>query len=553
MVVRTSESDPIRVDFLPAHVGSGLERIGMTFAPGKKAHGIAGRWERDLDADLERLVRDYRARVLVSLVEEHEYEAYGVSDMPAAAKRHELEFHRLSIPDGSIPPSVSAVVDLVSQILERLQSKLIVVIHCGGGLGRTGLIAACCLTAAGHHAEQAIAVVRAARPGTIENSRQEDFVREFAIAWNRNRAKTPTRGSMERRRDRIHGCLLGGALGDALGYPVEFTGTWRRIAEVHGQRAPQRLCYSGATLGVITDDTQMTLFVAEGFIRAVQRFMDRGICNPASVIRAALLRWYATQMPGVSLEQWQDNGWLLRDARLHHRRAPGNTNLSALAAQLRSADLPSTATPPNNSKGCGAIMRSAPIGLGCRSAETAFEMARDSAVVTHGHPSGYLSAAYFAAVTHGVANDATLPSAMDVADALLEQQDGCGETVVAIASAREVAARGVPAPEVIESLGGGWVGEEALAIALACALTVEGPSPDATAAALWRAVLHGGDSDSTGSLTGNLLGAMHGTTCLPSRWLEELEMRDIVERVAEDLFVSAVLGDQLDYEAYPPV
>lgn len=197
--------------------------------------------------------------------------------------------------------------------------------------------------------------------------------------------------------------------------------------------------------------------------------------------------------------------------------------------------------------------RSAPIGLGCRTAEVAFKMARDAAVVTHGHPSGYLSAAYFAAVIHEVANGATLPSAMDVAHALLESQDGCGETVDAIARARALAARGAPAPDAVESLGGGWVGEEALAIALTCALTVEGPSPEATASALWRAVLHGGDSDSTGSLTGNLLGAMHGTACLPSRWPEELELRDVVDRIAEDLFASAILGRELDYEAYPPV
>lgn len=358
--------------------------------------------------------------------------------------------------------------------------------------------------------------------------------------------------AMENKRDRIRGCMLGGALGDALGYPVEFTGSWRHIVDSHGPDAPRRLAYSDAP-AVITDDTQMTLFVAEGFIRAMQRFRDRGICDPASVIRSALLRWYATQVPTAELADWQDNGWLMSDTRLHHPRAPGNTNLGALAAQLGRADLPSTERPPNDSKGCGAIMRSAPIGLGCGSAQIAFERARDSAVVTHGHPSGYLSAAYFAAVIHGVANANSLPTAMDAADALLAEQNDRSETVVAIARARQVAANGVPTPEGIESLGGGWVGEEALAIALACALTAEGSSPDATAAALWRAVLHGGDSDSTGSLTGNLLGAMHGVACLPSHWLEELDVPDIVERLADDLFTSAVLEEELDYEAYPPV
>jgi protein-tyrosine phosphatase len=153
----------------------------MTFAPGKKAPGIAGQWERDLDADLERLVREYDARVLVSLLAPSEYEAYGILDLPSATDKHQLELLLFPIPDGGIPPSIEGVGDLVPKILAHLRSGATVVVHCRGGLGRTGLIAACCLTAVGFDAEQAIAMVRAARPGTIENSRQEDFVRDFAI------------------------------------------------------------------------------------------------------------------------------------------------------------------------------------------------------------------------------------------------------------------------------------------------------------------------------------------------------------------------------------
>jgi ADP-ribosyl-[dinitrogen reductase] hydrolase len=225
--------------------------------------------------------------------------------------------------------------------------------------------------------------------------------------------------------------------------------------------------------------------------------------------------------------------------------------MSALAAQLDSESVPDTVHRANDSKGCGAIMRSAPIGLGCGSAAVAFDMARDAGAVTHGHPSGYLSAAYFAAVIHDVAHGVALPAAMDTAGALLEKQDECRETMIAIARAREVADAGVPSPDAIESLGGGWVGEEALAIALACALTAGGSSPEQTASALWRAAAHGGDSDSTAAITGNLLGAMHGTACLPPVWLEDLELRDVIERIAEDLSACAA-GADLDYAMYPP-
>jgi len=526
----------------------------MTFAPGKKARGIDGRWERGLDADLERLREEYRTRVLVSLVEAHELRSLGITELPASAAKVYLKLLRFPIPDAGIPSSMSDTVEVVGKILEELRQGRTVVIHCRGGLGRTGLVAACCLTALGHEADAAIALVRTARPGAIETDEQARFVGRFAAGWNRSHPDSisdakRTRGEL----DRWRGCLLGGALGDALGYPVEFTKSWKEIESAHGSNAPDRLAYAGAAPAIITDDTQMTLFVAEGFIRAMQRYNGRGICHPPGVIRSALLRWYATQAPDVALSEWQATGWLFREPRLHHRRAPGNTNLAALQAQVGNADLPTVEHPPNDSKGCGAIMRSAPLGLGCRDARTAFEMARDTAVITHGHPSGYLSAAYFAAVVHGVARGGTLPAAMDAADELLSMDRGRRETTHAIKKARKLAAGGVPSPDAIESLGGGWIGEEALAIALACALTVEGSSPEAVAAALWRSALHGGDSDSTASLTGNLLGVMHGIRCLPPQWLEELELRDVVERVANDLFACTALRRELDDEEYPGV
>jgi protein-tyrosine phosphatase len=157
----------------------------MTIAPGKKAPGIAGQWERNLNADLERLVSEYGANVLVSLLAPHEYNAFGIADLPSAAAEHGLELVRLPIQDGGIPPLVTDALTFVQLILGRLGSGATVVVHCRGGLGRTGLVAACCLTTVGHEPDEAIAMVRAARSGAIENSMQEKFIAEFAAEWNR--------------------------------------------------------------------------------------------------------------------------------------------------------------------------------------------------------------------------------------------------------------------------------------------------------------------------------------------------------------------------------
>ena len=103
-----------------------------------------------------------------------------------------------------------------------------------------------------------------------------------------------------------------------------------------------------------------------------------------------------------------------------------------------------------------------------------------------------------------------------------------------------------------QSLGKGWVGNEALAIALLCALTAETRTPAGIADGLWHAVLHSGDSDSTGSITGNLLGAMVGVKGLPPRWLSQVELRPVIERLEKDLYAVSVKKAQLNYMEYPP-
>ena len=204
-------------------------------------------------------------------------------------------------------------------------------------------------------------------------------------------------------------------------------------------------------------------------------------------------------------------GWLVDQDVLHHQRAPGTTCLSALYEGGRGTPV----KPLNDSKGCGGVMRVAPIAL---VTEHRFATAARAAALTHGHPSGYLSSGAFAHVVGELLRGATLPDAIASARVELVQWPDHDETMRSIDAAVALAASGVVDAERIETLGGGWVGEEALAIGLCCALV----APDVRSG-LELAVNHSGDSDSTGSIAGNLLGALHGVDALPADLLGQIE------------------------------
>jgi ADP-ribosyl-[dinitrogen reductase] hydrolase len=543
MPTRTSATHPLRVDFIPKEAHGLSGQFGMTFAPGKKAPGIGGRWDRDLAVDLLRLRQEYATDVLVSLIEDWELDRLGIAALLTEASKAGIELDRFGIRDGGVPADPGRFVELVKRTVAHVRAGKTVVIHCRGGLGRTGVLAAVCLRALGFEANRAIEIVRAARPGTIENTAQEDFVRgvDLTFAADIALAALPTES-------RVRGCLLGGALGDSLGEPVEFVSSADDIIRRFGAAAPAKLGYAHAPL--ITDDTQMTLFSAEGIIRAGRARWDDDAIFLTRAVQAAFLRWLSTQVDGdPEAMASSPGGWLVTEPGLHHRRAPGNTCVSALESQIGAGTLPTVTSIINTSKGCGAVMRAAPFGIAARTREAAFLWGRDTGAMTHGHPSGYLSAAHFAALIWGISRGEPLAISIGRASDLLAQEHGCEETAAAIAGAMALVALGPPGPSTIESLGGAWVGEEALAIAILCTATCEGSSPEAVAEALWRSVVHAGDSDSTGSMVGNLLGAMHGVESLPPAWLDDLELRGVIDRVARDL--CSATEDRVDEDAYP--
>jgi ADP-ribosylglycohydrolase len=365
------------------------------------------------------------------------------------------------------------------------------------------------------------------------------YRRLMRTVWTIDRAsEAPRSVDMQHRLGSRHtlehfrGCLVGGAVGDTLGAPVEFLSI-DDIRRKYGPAGITDYAVASGRRGAITDDTQMTLFTAEGALRATARWNHKGICHPPGVLHHAYIRWLHTQgeRSRSPFSQDKKDGWLVGVQGLHSRRAPGKTCLSA----LRGEQMGTMEQPLNHSKGCGGVMRVAPIGLVAEDSQAAFALGCEAAAITHGHPSGYYSAGCLAAIVRQLRAGQSLATAIEGTLQLLvtvenKGHEECAEAIRhAVTLWHDHGARS--SPEAIERLGGGWVGEEALAISLYCALHAD----DDFARGVLLAVNHSGDSDSTGAITGNLLGLMLGIEAIPSRWLSDLELRAEIETIGRDL------------------
>lgn len=191
----------------------------------------------------------------------------------------------------------------------------------------------------------------------------------------------------------------------------------------------------------------------------------------------------------------------------------------------------------NDSKGCGGVIRVAPVGLFAwrlgqqESPQDAFRLGTELAALTHGHPTGALTGGVLAVLILALTDGASLSEALTASKTILCAEPRHEETLRAIEMAETLAASGEAHEVAIAQLGQGWVAEEALAISIYCALVARNFKHGVI-----LAVNHDGDSDSTGAITGNLLGAMQGVTAIPSEWLEPLELREVITTVAEDLY-----------------
>ena len=176
---RTSASDPITVDFLTSDRLQQPGQIGMTMAPGKQDEEAEVIWQRDLQADLGRLREHYSIDRLVCLLETDELGYLGIPNLLTEAEAFGITTAHLPIPDEGLPESRVVFSTLVNQVVEAVKAGETVLIHCKGGRGRTGLLAASSLVQLGETPEAAIAAVREVRSGALAVALKRDYVYEF--------------------------------------------------------------------------------------------------------------------------------------------------------------------------------------------------------------------------------------------------------------------------------------------------------------------------------------------------------------------------------------
>ena len=339
--------------------------------------------------------------------------------------------------------------------------------------------------------------------------------------------------------DAFRGCLIGGACGDALGYPVEFM----RLKEIKKRFGPEGILKLEGKNGaaVISDDTQMTLFTAAGLLEAGRRKAQLNSPQWQQAMWELLREWKDTQSFDRKIKKRYS--WLWKVSALHERRAPGITCLSALEEEE-----PGTFDKPkNNSKGCGGVMRTAPVGLFFSpKRHTRMEILKGgalAAVQTHGHLMGCLPAGMLSLMVNDAAY-APEKSLKEIArealrDTLrfgraLSGEENILQSFQILMENAEKLSETEPDPVLaLKQLGEGWVGDEALAAAVYCVLRF----PEDFSSCLAAAVNHDGDSDSTGAIAGNLLGARLGYERIRRDFsLDSLERVDVILKMADELY-----------------
>ncbi len=497
-MIKTSITHPLRIDAVATPSGG---QIGMTFCPGKQqSDSVSGHWSRDLGLDLDR-IRAWGAVAVVTLMEEHELARYKVGGLGAAVRQRGMAWYHLPIVDVSVPEASFEMGWGVAgpDLRSVLAAGRRVLLHCRGGLGRTGTIAARLLIELGVSAGEAIAVVRKARPGAIETEEQERYVRRVrppgqAISTARN---TNTAADVI---DRARGALLGLAVGDALGTTIEFQprDSYPNQTEMTGG-GPFNL-----KAGQWTDDTSMALALADSLI--AHPLFD------ATDLMDRFVRWRTKG-------EYSCNGKCFDI---------GITTAEALS-RYRQDGNPFAGATNEESAGNGSLMRLSPVALvALHKPEEVQRIAAEQSRTTHGAPQAVEACVWFAdLLRRAILGE---PKASLLAPSAFEGHKDM-RTVAAGKWRRQPRARIHSTGYVIHTLAAAlWSVEQT----------------DSFEDAVVLAVNLGDDADTVGAVTGQLAGAVYGARAIPERWLANLAWRERILSVADSLLTASAQRRRVD-------
>ena len=478
--ILTSTNNPLLIAELPMRTGGGM--MGITFAPGKKQpDSFSGHHDRDLGADLDRIAA-WNAAIVVTLMEAHELDKVAIANIGAEVRLRHMEWHHWPIVDVNVPDAAFEAVwpEHSAKLRTVLACGGRVLIHCRGGLGRAGMLAARLLVETGVPAADAMAKVRAVRPGAVETRAQERWV---AAGRPTPLPQPPT--SPGNLRDRAVGTMIGLAVGDALGAAIEFQPK-PRFALLDDMRdgGPHRL-----KRGQWTDDTAMALALADSLLH------DRALDAHDLMTR---------------FQDWYERGTYSCTGTCFDI---GNTTRSALMRFKRDRS-PLAGSTSASASGNGALMRLAPVAV-CHWANRA-EMLRVAELqtrITHGSPATLAASGLFAVM---------------LADAIAGQ--GLADILAGGAATQlDGGWRGLHRDHI---QGAGYVARSLQAAVWAVSRTTDFRSAILLAANL------GDDADTTAAISGQLAGALYGLSGIPEAWLDALAWRERLEQTAQDLFES---------------
>ena len=330
--------------------------------------------------------------------------------------------------------------------------------------------------------------------------------------------------------DRFMGAMTGSAVGDALGFLIEFM-TMKNIQKKYGPyglRTILKLECNGKK-GIISDDTQMALFTADGLLWA-----QHGQEPLAAGIHRSLMRWYYTQTERIVRPE--QAGWnrcqdherqygydMMAEKDLFARRSPGKACLVSLATGTQFT----LDQKPNQCKGSTVLSRAIPIGLWfAGDPERAFATAMEAAVLTHGHPHAYYAAATLGAIISLLSVGKEESAAFAASLRLLQDHPDGIDVLKAVLHAVDEAVTDRNPVRAMKKIGLGWKAEEALALGVYCLLKTSSLKD-----AVIMACNQDGDSDTCGAVTGAMTGALYGVNTIPKNWRINLECLPLLQKL----------------------